>query len=429
MAALIAFVPLVSGCEDPVPRVATTAGPSGVEAAVLAQRFAPQVWLAEGDDNFPMAATDFVTRSALRFDHGDLCDDPEPVAEGVEPKRLGEDGGYRHRAYPVPVGTQTPSCDHEAGIEYDTTDDVPAVRSSQGFYLDLDDDARSGDSTLGAPAYWERHEDGSGLVAFVYWFFYGYNDYNNKHEGDWERVAVQVRGEQPVAVTFWKHEEPTCTVDWADLDVDDGHPTVLAAKGAHGSYPTAGMFNHPGGVDITTKGRLWRAWSQVRAADAEPWWGYRGMWGEAGMKNFRGPRGPYPGREQEGVFTTRECARTTLPEGFAGDWETREPVRQVPVGPAGDYYMRLTIRENGQHEVAYSSDFDNPAPAFACSGTLSLIRMTTTTLTMRELITRTDAGNCVTEGDVVLTRTRDDLQWQYTGGSIRGDAYLVRRPG
>ncbi|HVK25825.1 MAG TPA: hypothetical protein VM677_31085 [Actinokineospora sp.] len=429
VAALVAIVPLVSGCEEKIPSAETTAGPSSVDTAALANRFAPQVWLAEGDDDYPMDATDFVTHSTLRFDHGDLCDDKEPVADEVDPERLGQDGGYTHRAYPSPVGTETPRCDHEAGAEYDTTDDVPSVRSSQGFYLDIDDDARSGDSTLGAPTYWERHQDGSGLVAFVYWFFYGYNDYNNTHEGDWERIAVQVRGDEPVAATFWKHEEPTCTVKWADLDVVDGHPTVLAAKGAHGSYPTAGMFSHPGGVDITTKGQLWRASSDVRPADAQPWWGYRGMWGEAGMQHFRGPRGPFPGRAQEGVFTERECPRATLPEGFVGEWETREPVRQVPAGPAGDYYMRLTIRENGQHEVAYSSDFGDPSPTFACSGSLSVFRMSDQTLTMKELITRTDAGTCVVEGDVVLTRTRDDLQWQYTGGSVIGDAYLTRRSG
>lgn len=427
VAALIVIGPLLSGCKEPAPGVATTAEPSSADAAAPARRFAPQVWLAEGDDDFPMAATDFVRASTLRFDHGDLCDDPEPVAEDVDPARLGRAGGYTHRAYPDPVGTERPRCDHEAGTEYDTTDDVPSVRSSQGFYLDIDDAARSGDSTLGAPTYWERHEDESGLVAFVYWFFYGYNDYNNKHEGDWERIAVQVRGEEPVAVTFWKHEEPTCAVKWAELDVVDGHPTVFAARDAHGSYPAAGMFGHRGGVDVTTKGRLWRAWTAVRAADAEPWWGYRGRWGEAGPVHFRGPHGPYPGRQQEGVFTTRECA--TLPDGFAGEWETPEPVRQVPAGSAGDYYMRLTLRESGQHDVAYSSDFNDPTPAFACGGTLALFSMSTTTLTLKEQITRTDAGTCVTEGDVVLTRTRDDLQWQYTGGNVRGDAFLVRRSG
>lgn len=429
VAALVAVVPLVSGCEEKVPGAQTTAGPSSADAASLARRFAPQVWLAKGDDDYPMDATDFVARSTLRFDHGDLCDDPGPVAEDVDPERLAEDGGYTHRAYPAPVGTETPRCDHEAGTEYDTTDDVPSVRSSQGFYLDIDDAARSGDSALGAPTYWERHEDGDGLVAFVYWFFYGYNDYNNKHEGDWERVAVQVRGDEPVAMTFWKHEEPTCAVEWADLDIVDGHPTVLAAKGAHGSYPIEGEFAHRGGVDTTTKGRLWRAWSDARPVDAEPWWGYRGRWGEAGMEHFRGVFGPYPGRQQEGVFTSRDCALSTLPEGFAGEWETPEPVRQVPEGSAGEYRMRLTLRENGRHEVAYSSDFDDPTPAFACSGTLTLLGMTTTTLTMAELITRTDAGVCVTSGDVVLTRTRDDLQWQYTGGNVRGDAHLVRRSG
>ncbi len=427
-AVLLSVALLVTGCEEDVPGVATTAEPSTSDAAAQAERFAPLVWLAVGEENHPMAATDFIEHSTLRFDHGDLCDDTEPVAAEVDPKVLG-DGGYRHQNYPAPAGTETPRCDHE-GPEYATTDDVPSVRSSQGFFLDLDDARRPGDTTLRAPTYWERHEDESGRVAYVYWLFYGYNDYLNNHEGDWERIAVQVRDDEPVAVTFWKHEEPTCVVEWPDLDVVDDHPTVFAAIGAHGSYPTVGSFGHPGGIDQTTAGKEWKTWSEVRAVDAEPWWGYRGMWGEAGPQHFRGPRGPYPGRELEGVFTSLECAKpAALPEGFAGEWETPEPVRQRPEGPSGDYYMRLTLRADGRHEVFYSNDFSSTTPTFACSGSLTVVDVTSTVVTMEELITTIDAGNCVAQGDVVLTKTREDLQWQYTGGGLIGDALLVRRPG
>lgn len=427
-AAILAVALLVTGCEEDVPGVATTAKPSTSDAAAQAKRFAPLVWLAVTEKNYPMDATDFVEHSTLRFDHGDRCDDTEPVAADVDPTRLGDDGGYRHQNYSEPDGTAATQCNHE-GPEYDTTDDVPAVRSSQGFYLDLDDAQRPGDATLSAPTYWERHEDESGNVAYVYWLFYGYNDYLNKHEGDWERIAVQVRGDEPVAVTFWKHEEPTCVVDWADLDVVDGHPTVFAASGAHGSYPSVGSFGHPGGIDQTTAGESWKTWSAVRAVDAEPWWGYRGMWGEAGPKHFRGPRGPYPGRELEGVFTSKECDKpAALPEGFAGEWESPEPVRQRPEGGSGDYYMRLTLREDGRHEVFYSNDWNTTTPTFACSGSLTVVSVTVTVVTMEELITKTDAGTCITQGDVVLTKTRDDLQWQYTGDGIIGDALLVRLP-
>jgi hypothetical protein len=418
---------LVGGCAEDVPEASTTAEPSSVEAAELAQRFAPLVWLAEGEENYPMNATDFVGRSELRFDHGSLCEDDEPVADVVAPARLG-DGSYRHRAYPQPVGTETPRCDHEAGIEYDSTDDVPSVLSSQGFYLDLDDAARPGDRTLAAPTYWERHEDESGLVAYVYWLFYGYNDYNNKHEGDWERIAVQVRGEEPVAVTFWKHEEPTCVVKWSEMDVADGHPTVFAASGAHGSYPSIGSFGHPGGIDQTTAGESWRTWSSARAVDAEPWWGYRGMWGDAGPQHFRGPRGPYPGREQKGVFTSRECVRPDpVPEAFVGEWESPEPVRQIPSHGVATYYMRVTFRADGRHEISYRDDWDTTTPGFGCSGSLTVVGATATSVTVKELITDTEAGNCVAAGDAVFTKTRDDLQWQYTGEDVIADALLVRR--
>ncbi|MGQ0842091.1 hypothetical protein [Actinokineospora sp.] len=430
MPATLAVLALAAtGCEEGLPDPVTTARPSSPAAAADAARFAPMVWLANGDGHGPMDATTFVARSQLWFDHGDQCDDDkEPVAAEVDPARLAR-GEYRHRAFPQPVDTERLTCVHEEGTEYGTADDVPTVRSSLGFYLDLDDDARRGDGP-GAPTYWERHEDGSGLVAYVYWLFYGYNDYLNKHEGDWERIAVQVRGDEPVAVTFWKHEEPTCVVPWADLGLVEGHPVVFSALGAHGSYPSKGNFGHRGGIDTTSAGTPWRTWSDARPVDGQPWWGYRGRWGEPGPKNFRGPHGPFPGRTQEGVFTERQCGQAApLPEGFAGDWESREPVRQIPAALAGDYHMRVTLRENGTHEVAYRTDWDTATPKLDCTGTWTLTNATVQVLTLTELITDNDAGNCTVQGTIVLTRTRDDLQFQYLVDGYIGDALLVRRPG
>jgi RsiW-degrading membrane proteinase PrsW (M82 family) len=153
-----------------------------------------------------------------------------------------------------------------------------------------------------------------GHVTIQYWALYFYNDWFNKHEGDWEMVQVILTAEgEPEWVVLSQHHGGTRRA-WADAPVsDDTHPVAYVALGSHANY-FAGDEVYPNGKDIGNKrveimdrtGVV-----QVRtpevilipdraelAEDAGAWSGaewlpFRGHWGEmAAQGDFGGPLGP-----------------------------------------------------------------------------------------------------------------------------------------
>ena len=83
-------------------------------------------------------------------------------------------------------------------------------------------------------------------VALQYWFWYPFNDFTNKHEGDWEVIelvfaaadATQALDQTPVEVGYSQHEGLE-VAQWDDpkLEIVDGtHPVVHAAAGSHANY-------------------------------------------------------------------------------------------------------------------------------------------------------------------------------------------------
>ncbi|OXM75313.1 hypothetical protein CF166_01700 [Amycolatopsis sp. KNN50.9b] len=423
-AALLA-VTLLTACQDdePGPKESSAPTPAGTDET-SAPRFAPRVWLAEDERFTPMSATAFIRQSVLRYEHDD-CVDPEPVADPVDPGKL-RTSDYRHRKDADP-GVPSPAkpvfpCVRHSGAEVSPDADG-------GFYLDAPDGIQPDDAP--PPMYWEHHRADDTRSAFVYWFFYGRNELRpagtpagNTHEGDWERVAVQLRHGEPVAVTFFGHGADPCSVPWAELDHEDGHPVVYSARGSHASYPSKGWHVSGATFDWTSQGDLWN--TQPRALDAEPWYGYRGAWGAQSLvPGFSGPAGPYPGRQLADVFTDRRCAvPARLPDGFAGTWETRDPVEQSPA--TRPYHMRVVL-DGESNAVEYRTTWTDPDPHLACSGVLQLTDATGQWLELRERILEKEAGNCVTEGTVTLHRDGESLKMTYTGGGVTGSATLYRK--
>ncbi|MFB8350431.1 hypothetical protein [Streptomyces niveus] len=332
--AVSASVALVA-CGPEKEKEFTGAEPSEASATAAA-RFAPLVRLHEKESLMPMDATQFIKRSVLRYDHdGGFCRDEPPVADPVDPLRLGlraKGNGYRHAD--VELG-KSPSASVSCPEHRDEKRTTPPVDADEGsatpskdpdnrrattdeearFFLDPPDGVRNEEGT-GAPVYWEyhKHKTDPARTAYVYWFFYPYNRLSavgNKHEGDWERVAVQLRDGKPQAVTFAKHGSDPCSTKWSELNPRDGHPTVYSALGSHASYPSAGVHS----VDrASEKGREWRTWENVRPVDGEPWSGYAGWWGaQPHVKGHNGPRGPYPKRLLPGIFTDKTCGGADKP--------------------------------------------------------------------------------------------------------------------
>jgi hypothetical protein len=148
-------------------------------------------------------------------------------------------------------------------------------------------------------------------IALQYWVF---NDFNDKHEGDWEMIqlnfdaptARRALDMKPALVGFSQHEGAE-TAHWGDskLQIVDGtHPVVYPALGSHANYYTSAL--HLGrsaaeglGCDDTS-GPSRELHPEVSVVPTQtpaylrsyPWLGFEGHWGEEREGFYNGPTGP-----------------------------------------------------------------------------------------------------------------------------------------
>lgn len=179
------------------------------------------------------------------------------------------------------------------------------------LYLDLKDTdaARRGNSAT-SPTLYQYDEKSK---TMTYWFFYPYNDApgpgNLNHEGDWERVTVQLDAQQkPTEVRYSSHKTHV-TRSWEDAPKEGGRPVVYVAKGSHANSPEpkthtlVDVAGIPIAKDTFGRGeRVDSARQQFRDVTAESWYGTRVHWGERGKlaavgQTFTsGPGGPSPSK-------------------------------------------------------------------------------------------------------------------------------------
>ncbi len=158
-----------------------------------------------------------------------------------------------------------------------------------------------------------RDEDAD-HITIQYWMLYYYNDWFNKHEGDWELVEVVLdAGGEPQWVVLSQHHGGTRR-SWASAPVEDGtHPVVYVALGSHANY-FVGDEGYPNGTEVGSirveimdrTGSHHRLVPDVvmipdredieAEADVRSealWLAFRGQWGEAAVQSdFGGPLGP-----------------------------------------------------------------------------------------------------------------------------------------
>ncbi|UCC88779.1 MAG: PrsW family intramembrane metalloprotease [Anaerolineales bacterium] len=151
-------------------------------------------------------------------------------------------------------------------------------------------------------------------ITIQYWLFYYYNDWFNKHEGDWEMVQVVLSAAgEPGWVVLSQHHGGTRR-PWSAAQIEEGtHPAVYVALGSHANY-FWGDETYPNGrtigntrVEIMDRtGMAGRIVPEVilipgrEEVEADPvgwrgleWLPFAGHWGElAPQSDFGGPLGP-----------------------------------------------------------------------------------------------------------------------------------------
>jgi hypothetical protein len=178
-------------------------------------------------------------------------------------------------------------------------------------------------------------------IALQYWFFYVFNDFNDKHEGDWEMVQLdfdastpeQALVRKPALVGFSQHEGAE-SAHWGDskLEVVDGtHPVVYPALGSHANYYTSALHlgrsaaqgvgcDETSGPSTELRPEVLLVPTDTTAyLRAYPWLGFVGHWGEEHEAFYNGPTGP----------TTK--LQWTEPIAWASD-EWRDKSFVVPAG-------------------------------------------------------------------------------------------------
>ena len=156
--------------------------------------------------------------------------------------------------------------------------------------------------------------NGTNRLALQYWFYYVYNDFNNKHESDWEMMQLlfevgtveDALNAEPVQVALAQHGGGE-TADWGDskLQRDGQHVIVYSAVGSHASQYENAVYlgwgeNGTGfGCDTTTGPSTLVNPTAILLPSSEPdpagqfaWLNFEGRWGERKQGEFNGPTGP-----------------------------------------------------------------------------------------------------------------------------------------
>ncbi|MFL6080600.1 MAG: hypothetical protein ACJ714_11790 [Ornithinibacter sp.] len=157
-------------------------------------------------------------------------------------------------------------------------------------------------------------EQGRPGLAVQYWLYYPFNDFNNKHESDWEMIQVEFAAsdaatalqQQPTRVGYSQHEGVEIAT-WGDtkLEVVDGtHPVVHPAAGSHANYYDAALFLGRSGQQgfgcDDSRGPTTDARPEVALVPSDPtavgaaypWLDYTGRWGQREASFYNGPTGP-----------------------------------------------------------------------------------------------------------------------------------------
>ena len=155
--------------------------------------------------------------------------------------------------------------------------------------------------------------DRPGELALQYWFYYYFNDYNNKHESDWEGIqlvfdastAAEALRTTPVEVGYAQHEGGE-RADWEGdkLERVGDHPVVYPGAGSHASYYSNALWlgasaeQGIGCDDTTPESRQVQLQAAVvptrpqSAASPYAWLAFEGRWGQLAPGPDNGPTGP-----------------------------------------------------------------------------------------------------------------------------------------
>jgi hypothetical protein len=281
------------------------AGATTEDEVELAQRFAPVVQLVDqpepcgpGEPYQPTDVDAVLGRDDVALRGPWTTDDLVTVAPGAEDLAPGLLGYHLD----LPGNPLKPGCSYEEWSDLVTAGTQPTVY-----------------------AHVATEQQQPGRLALQYWLYYPFNDYNNKHESDWEMIQLEFAADDaaaalesdPVRLAYSQHEGAEVS-GWDDVRVEvvDGtHPVVRPAAGSHANYFGDALYlgrsasQGFGCDDARGPSSAVRPSVQVvpssagEARTAFPWVAYEGHWGQREEAFYNGPTGPATKTQWEQPFT------------------------------------------------------------------------------------------------------------------------------
>ena len=191
--------------------------------------------------------------------------------------------------------------------------DFPGNSLTPGCIYERDFRKYTGDRPAVIYAHVVQQPDEPDLVFVQYWFYWYYNDWNNKHESDWEGITLkfeassveQALATQPVAVGFSQHEGgERAAWDDSKLEREGDRPVVYPSAGSHASYFGSALYlgraasegfgcdNTDGPSERVDPEVILLPDSVTDPDDPLAWLAFKGRWGERQDGAFNGPTGP-----------------------------------------------------------------------------------------------------------------------------------------
>ncbi|MFK8025385.1 MAG: hypothetical protein AB8G26_15615 [Ilumatobacter sp.] len=287
LAVAVAAITLLTGSS-------AAAQTEGEAEAELARRYAPLIRIAAQDGPCDENGESFAPMSV------DLVLDNEDVL-------------LRQAGVGDPVVTRGPSAADLFGRGEGFFLDFNGQSLSPGCVYERDFDAYSSGESALVYAHVVAQPDRPGKLALQFWLYWYYNDWNNKHESDWEFVQLLFDAEDaeqalrvgPTSVGYAQHEGGERS-DWDDgaLERIGDRPVVYSSRGSHASYFESAVFLGRRGTEgfgcDTTANETVELDPDVAVLpdsvegpdDPFAWLAFTGRWGERGSGPFNGPTGP-----------------------------------------------------------------------------------------------------------------------------------------
>ncbi len=257
--------------------------------------------------------------------------------------RSGE--GFRPVLVDVVLGRRDVSLFRGVGRSYERVLRAPeagdlAGRRGSDHYVDLPGDpvtercryqrwfARIGaNAPTAVYAHVATEEGHAGRLALQYWLYYVYNDFDDKHESDWEMIQLHFDAasvadalrSDPVEVLYSQHRGAGSSEwDGGELERVGTHPVTYPGAGSHANYFRSSIWlgrntSEDVGCDDAT-GPSTRLRPRVvvlptrvdRRASELAWLAYKGHWGQREASVNDGPLGPNANEQWTKPFSWAE---------------------------------------------------------------------------------------------------------------------------